>query len=129
VASLHVGGVKNLQQYRSEALKDARVIRLGGNEGFVAKIPGFRGLLAVGGIGKRLGRLDFNKAFQAIVASQTRRAQLLIRSLMCLLAVRLSEKVHLAIRGTELLPNENRVNRLSPVPGQAADRFVQLEHE
>jgi predicted RNase H-like HicB family nuclease len=41
--------VTNLQHYQREALKRAKVVRLSAQEGFVAKIPGFKGLLAVGG--------------------------------------------------------------------------------
>ena len=48
-ATRHIGGVTNLQHYQREALKQAKVVRLSAQEGFVAKIPGFKGLLAVGG--------------------------------------------------------------------------------
>jgi hypothetical protein len=46
VASRHILGVTNVQHYQKEALRHAKVIRLGAQEGFVAKIPGFKGLLA-----------------------------------------------------------------------------------
>ena len=48
-ATRHIGGVTNLQHYQREVLKQAKVVRLSAQEGFVAKIPGFKGLLAVGG--------------------------------------------------------------------------------
>lgn len=34
--------------YRRDAMKLATVTKLGGDEGYVARIPGFRGLLATG---------------------------------------------------------------------------------
>lgn len=37
-----------LTGYRKEAMKLATVTKLGGDEGYVARIPGFRGLLATG---------------------------------------------------------------------------------
>ena len=37
-----------LETYRRQALKLAEVTFLGDDEGFVARIPGFRGLLATG---------------------------------------------------------------------------------
>ena len=37
-----------LTGYRSDAMKLAAVTKLGGGEGYVARIPGFRGLLATG---------------------------------------------------------------------------------
>jgi predicted RNase H-like HicB family nuclease len=37
-----------LTGYRREAMKLATVTKLGGDEGYVARIPGFRGLLATG---------------------------------------------------------------------------------
>ena len=40
--------VDNLTAYRREAIKLATVTKLSGNEGYVARIPGFRGLLAAG---------------------------------------------------------------------------------
>jgi predicted RNase H-like HicB family nuclease len=40
--------VDNLTRYRRDALKLVTVTKLGGDEGYVARIPGFRGLLAVG---------------------------------------------------------------------------------
>ncbi len=40
--------MKDLRRYCQLALKIAQVIELGDGEGYVAKIPGFRGLLAVG---------------------------------------------------------------------------------
>jgi len=39
--------VSNLLKYRRMALKSAEIIDLGEDEGYVAKIPGFAGLLAV----------------------------------------------------------------------------------
>ncbi len=39
--------------YRKDAMKLAVVTELGGKEGFVARIPGFRGLLATGGTRKQ----------------------------------------------------------------------------
>jgi predicted RNase H-like HicB family nuclease len=48
-ANRHIGAVTNLQHYQREALKQAKVVRLSAQEGFVAKIPGLKGLLAVGG--------------------------------------------------------------------------------
>jgi predicted RNase H-like HicB family nuclease len=44
--------VDTLAQYRKKALKLAEVVSLGGGEGYAAKIPGFKGLLAVGGTKK-----------------------------------------------------------------------------
>lgn len=38
----------NLAGYRRGAMKLALVTRLGGNEGYAARIPGFRGLIATG---------------------------------------------------------------------------------
>jgi predicted RNase H-like HicB family nuclease len=40
--------VDTLAGYRTQALKLAVVTELGANEGFVARIPGFRGLIATG---------------------------------------------------------------------------------
>ena len=40
--------VDNLASYRRNAMKLAMVAKLGGDEGYVARIPGFRGLLATG---------------------------------------------------------------------------------
>jgi predicted RNase H-like HicB family nuclease len=40
--------VDNLTGYRRDAMKLAIVTKLGGDEGYVARIPGFRGLLAAG---------------------------------------------------------------------------------
>jgi len=40
--------VDNLTSYRRDAMKLATVTKLGGDEGYVARIPGFRGLLATG---------------------------------------------------------------------------------
>jgi predicted RNase H-like HicB family nuclease len=37
-----------LTGYRRDAMKLAIVTKLGGDEGYVARIPGFRGLLATG---------------------------------------------------------------------------------
>jgi predicted RNase H-like HicB family nuclease len=37
-----------LTGYRRDAMKLASVTKLGGDEGYVARIPGFRGLLATG---------------------------------------------------------------------------------
>jgi predicted RNase H-like HicB family nuclease len=41
-------GVDHLASYRKDAMKLAAITKLGGNEGYVARIPGFRGLLATG---------------------------------------------------------------------------------
>lgn len=41
-----------LESYLKQALKLARVELLGGDEGYAATIPGFRGLIAVGGTKK-----------------------------------------------------------------------------
>lgn len=38
----------NVTSYRKEAMKLASVTKLGADEGYVARIPGFRGLLATG---------------------------------------------------------------------------------
>ena len=38
----------HLASYRKDAMKHATITRLGGDEGYVARIPGFRGLLATG---------------------------------------------------------------------------------
>ena len=38
----------NLAGYRRDAMKLALVTKLGGNEGYAARIPGFRGLIATG---------------------------------------------------------------------------------
>jgi predicted RNase H-like HicB family nuclease len=43
-----ISTVKDLRRYCQLALKLAHVVDLGDGEGYVAKIPGFRGLLAVG---------------------------------------------------------------------------------
>jgi predicted RNase H-like HicB family nuclease len=40
--------VDKLTGYRRDAMKLAAVTKLGGGEGYVARIPGFRGLLATG---------------------------------------------------------------------------------
>ena len=40
--------VDTLASYRRDAMKFALVTELGGNEGYAARIPGFRGLLATG---------------------------------------------------------------------------------
>jgi predicted RNase H-like HicB family nuclease len=40
--------VDKLTGYRRAAMKLAAVTKLGGREGYVARIPGFRGLLATG---------------------------------------------------------------------------------
>ena len=40
--------MQTLEAYRRQALKLAEVMFLGDDEGFVARIPGFRGLLATG---------------------------------------------------------------------------------
>jgi predicted RNase H-like HicB family nuclease len=40
--------VDKLASYRKEAIKLATISKLGGGEGYVARIPGFRGLLATG---------------------------------------------------------------------------------
>jgi predicted RNase H-like HicB family nuclease len=40
--------VDKLTGYRRDAMKLAAVTKLGGDEGYVARIPGFRGLLATG---------------------------------------------------------------------------------
>ena len=40
--------MNDLLKYRSLAIKRAVICHLGADEGYVAKIPGFRGLLAVG---------------------------------------------------------------------------------
>jgi predicted RNase H-like HicB family nuclease len=40
--------VKTLDSYQKQALKLAEVSHLGDDEGFVARIPGFRGLIATG---------------------------------------------------------------------------------
>jgi predicted RNase H-like HicB family nuclease len=40
--------MQKLARYRSQALKLAEIELLGGGEGYVARIPGFRGLLATG---------------------------------------------------------------------------------
>ena len=40
--------VDHLNGYRRDAMKLAIVTKLGGDEGYVARIPGFRGLLATG---------------------------------------------------------------------------------
>lgn len=40
--------VDSLSGYRRDAMKLAHVTKLGGDEGYVARIPGFRGLLATG---------------------------------------------------------------------------------
>ena len=40
--------VDSLTGYRRDAMKLATVTKLGGDEGYVARIPGFRGLLATG---------------------------------------------------------------------------------
>ena len=45
--------VNSLTEYRRQALKLAKVKLLGGDEGYLATIPGFRGLLAVGGTEKK----------------------------------------------------------------------------
>jgi predicted RNase H-like HicB family nuclease len=44
--------VNSLTEYRKQALKLAKIKLLGGDEGYLATIPGFRGLLAVGGTKK-----------------------------------------------------------------------------
>jgi predicted RNase H-like HicB family nuclease len=40
--------VDHLASYRKDAMKLAAITKLGGDEGYVARIPGFRGLLATG---------------------------------------------------------------------------------
>jgi predicted RNase H-like HicB family nuclease len=40
--------VDNLTGYRRDAMKLALVTELDGNEGYAARIPGFRGLIATG---------------------------------------------------------------------------------
>ena len=40
--------MQKLARYRRQALKLAEIELLGGGEGYVARIPGFRGLLATG---------------------------------------------------------------------------------
>ncbi|GEP41981.1 type II toxin-antitoxin system HicB family antitoxin [Brevifollis gellanilyticus] len=40
--------MNDLRRYCQLAIKLARVVKLDGDEGYVAKIPGFRGLLATG---------------------------------------------------------------------------------
>jgi predicted RNase H-like HicB family nuclease len=41
--------MRTLEAYQQQALKLAEVTLLGDDEGFVARIPGFRGLMAAGG--------------------------------------------------------------------------------
>ncbi len=41
--------MEDLSKYRKMALKTAEIVDLGPDEGWAAKIPGFKGLLAVGG--------------------------------------------------------------------------------
>jgi predicted RNase H-like HicB family nuclease len=51
--------VDNLAKYRRHAMKLAVVKDLGGDEGYAARIPGFRGLLATGRTKRdALGELD-----------------------------------------------------------------------
>ena len=45
--------METLASYRREAMKRAVITDLGGNEGYAARIPGFRGLLAIGSTRKR----------------------------------------------------------------------------
>jgi predicted RNase H-like HicB family nuclease len=44
----HTLVVDRLSAYSKEAMKRAKVSKLGDGEGYVARIPGFRGLLATG---------------------------------------------------------------------------------
>ena len=48
----HSDTVDTLGKYRKQALKLAEIADLGPKEGFAATIPGFRGLIAVGGTKK-----------------------------------------------------------------------------
>lgn len=41
-------GMDDLAGYRRDAMKLAQVSELGGDEGYAARIPGFRGLIATG---------------------------------------------------------------------------------
>ena len=52
-----------LEAYRRQALKLAEVTQLGANEGFAARIPGFRGLVATGQT-KREALADLEPALQ-----------------------------------------------------------------
>jgi len=40
--------MNTLGRYQKQALKLAEIVELDGNEGYVARIPGFRGLLGTG---------------------------------------------------------------------------------
>jgi predicted RNase H-like HicB family nuclease len=51
--------VQTMEKYRRQALKLAEVTCLGQNEGFAARIPGFRGLIATGATRREaLGELE-----------------------------------------------------------------------
>jgi predicted RNase H-like HicB family nuclease len=57
--SADITAVRTLDAYRKQALRLAEVSVLGGDEGFAARIPGFRGLIAVGQTKKQaLAELD-----------------------------------------------------------------------
>lgn len=62
-AAGHSIGVEHLIKYRKLALKMAEVIDLGPEEGYAAKIPGFKGLLAVGGT-KKLALTELESALE-----------------------------------------------------------------
>lgn len=64
--------MKDLRRYCQLALKLAQVVNLGDDEGYVAKIPGFRGLLAVGGT-KREALTELASALDAWVLLALRR--------------------------------------------------------
>ena len=46
-------GVETIASYRRAAMKLAVITELGENEGYAARIPGFRGLLAIGSTRKQ----------------------------------------------------------------------------
>ncbi len=56
-------GVDILATYRKQALKLATVESLGGGEGYVARIPGFRGLMGTGAT-KKEALQDVEKALE-----------------------------------------------------------------
>jgi len=64
--------VKDLRRYCQLALKLAQVMELGDGEGYVAKIPGFRGLLAVGGT-RRKALIELSSALEDWVMLALRR--------------------------------------------------------
>ena len=55
--------MEQLIKYRKLALKTAKVVDLGPQEGFAAKIPGFKGLLAVGAT-KKAALIELESALE-----------------------------------------------------------------